>query len=107
MTEEQEPESQIIHPTAIEATTSMGIPTVTVTVTAAGEVSEAPTTSIGLPVTRTIIIKQAYVTDTIHQYEAIEDGKVVWSGVGDDPVEGFLQIVMRLTEGEDPNHPNN
>ena len=76
---------------------------VTVMTTAAGEVGEAPpTTSIGLPVTRTITIKQAAVTDGIHHYEAIEDGEIRWSGIGDDPVDGLLQIVMRLTEDEDP-----
>lgn len=65
------------------------------------------TTSIGLEVTKTFTINEAQVSDGVFQYELLEDGAVIWSGMGDDRVDGLLKIMMRLTEGEEPNHPNN
>jgi hypothetical protein len=38
--------------------------------------------------------------------ELTEGDEVLWSGVGDDPAEGLLQIIMRIVDGEDPDAPN-
>ena len=90
----------------IDARVSIPSPVVIV---AAGEVSSAPTdtTSLGIPATRTVTIKQSQVIEGFHYFELIENGNLLWSGMGDDPVEGLLKIIIRMTEGEDPDHPNN
>ena len=64
------------------------------------------TTSLGLEVTRTFTIHQAELDDGFVHYELLEDDRVIWSGLGNDPVEGLLQLIIRITEGEDPDHPN-
>jgi hypothetical protein len=59
------------------------------------------TTSIGLEVTKTFTIHQAKIADGMIQYEVLEDDKVIWSGMGDDPAEGLLKVIIRMVEGED------
>jgi hypothetical protein len=79
--------------------------TATATLTVGGEVVAPPdTTSYGFPVTRTFTIKEG-VNQGIHQYDLIENGEVVWHGLGTDPVEGLLKIIIHQTEGPDPKFP--
>jgi hypothetical protein len=60
------------------------------------------TTSIGLEVSKTFTINQADLGDGVIQYEVLEDSKLIWSGLGDDPAEGLLKVIIRIVEGEDP-----
>jgi hypothetical protein len=83
----------------VKATAHVGEVTITV------GVMPADTTGYGVPVTRSLTIKQGMVGD-LHQYELIEDGEVLWHGLGDDPVEGLLRIIIRISEGEDPTFPS-
>jgi len=77
----------------------------TATLAVGGEVVAPPeTTSYGFPVTRTFTIKEG-VNSGICQYDLIENGEVVWHGLGTDPVEGLLKIIIHQTEGPDPTFP--
>jgi hypothetical protein len=60
------------------------------------------TTSIGLEVTKTFTSNQAEVGNGMIQYEVLEDDKLIWSGMGDDPAEGLLKVIIRMVEGDDP-----
>jgi hypothetical protein len=60
------------------------------------------TTSIGLEVTKTFTINQADLDNGMIQYEVLEDDQVIWSGLGNDPAEGLLKVIIRMVEGEDP-----
>lgn len=65
------------------------------------------TTSLGLEVTRTFTIKRAGLDNGIIHDELLEGETVLWSGVGDDPAEGLLQIIVRITEGDGADGPDN
>jgi hypothetical protein len=68
--------------------------------------TEAPTNSVGLEVAREWTITEATLDDGLVHYELTEGDEVLWSGVGDDPAEGLLQIIMRIVDGADPDQPN-
>jgi hypothetical protein len=77
----------------------------TATLTVGAEVVAPPeSTSYGFPVTRTFTIKEG-INAGIHQYDLIENGEVIWHGLGTDPVDGLLKIIIHQTEGPDPNFP--
>lgn len=59
-------------------------------------------TSIGLEVTKTFTINQADLGEGMIQYEVLEDDKLIWSGMGDDPAEGLLKVIIRMVEGDHP-----
>jgi hypothetical protein len=58
-------------------------------------------TSIGLPVMQEFTILEATLGDLTH-YELCHGGDVLWSGVGNARVDGLLQLILRMTDGEDP-----
>jgi hypothetical protein len=61
---------------------------------------------IAPPVTQEFTILEATLGDATH-YELCQGEDVLWSGVGDDRVDSLVQIIMHITEGEDPQHPAN
>ena len=65
-----------------------------------------PTNSLGLEVAREWTITEATLDDGLVHYELREGDEVLWSGVGDDPADGLLQIITRIVDGENPDQPN-
>jgi hypothetical protein len=65
--------------------------------------TETAVASAGTPVTQELTILESTLGGLTH-YELCHGDDVLWSGVGGDRVEGLLQIIMRITEGEDPQH---
>jgi hypothetical protein len=69
--------------------------------------AEPETTSLGLKVEKTFEIRQSEpVADGVRQYGLRIDGKLTWSGMGDDPVDALLDAIMKAT-GQSDDPPNN
>src|SRR4051812_30178357 len=66
---------------------------------------QAPkTTSMGFNVVRTFTINESETVDGVMQFELLVDGKLRWTGMGDERSEGLLRIMMEI-ENEIPESP--
>jgi len=71
---------------------------VVATGTVAPERGPADTTSLGVEVDKTFVIYESKpVEGDVRQYEREIDGKVVWSGMGDDRVDALPDAIQVAT----------
>jgi hypothetical protein len=82
------------------------LPALTAPAESAMSESATAVTSTGVPVMQEFTILQATLGDLTH-YELCHGGDVLWSGAGNARVDGLLQIILHVTAGEDPKHPDN
>jgi hypothetical protein len=66
--------------------------------------SATAVTNTGVPGMQEFTILQATLGDLTH-YELCHGGDVLWSGAGNARVDGLLQIILRVTAGEDRSTP--
>jgi hypothetical protein len=71
-----------------------------------GPAAEPKTTSMGLEIKKTFTIHESEPIDGAIQYELKIDGETVWVGMGEDRVDGLLNVIMRITDQE-PEVPDN
>jgi len=75
--------------------------------TVAPERVPAITTNMGVEVDKTFVIYESKpIEGGIRQYELHIDGKVVWTGMGDDRVDALLTAIQSAT-GEADDLPDN
>ena len=99
----------VVHPESVKATAHVagdGVVVVRVTTTSTGQRGPDPTTTMGYTITKTYTVHESESVDGVIQYELLEDGNVVWVGIGEDRVDGLLQVIMSIT-GEGPEIPDN
>ncbi len=59
-------------------------------------------TSLGFDVTQRFTLKEARIADDLVQYELLDsEDHVLWTGGGNDPVEGLAKIIVRILLGKD------